>query len=128
MHRVCANILSSTACRLGGDGASRNDAGQCEWDDVTAGEARIPALGCGTWQLRGELCANIVAEALRVGFRHIDTAQGYDNEAAVGEGIRASGVRRDDVFVTTKVQPQLVSRRRRCRRSVEESLKRLGLD
>ena len=83
------------------------------------GEARIPALGCGTWQLRGELCAKIVAEALRAGFRHIDTAQGYANEAAVGDGMQASGVRRDDVFVTTKVQPQLVSDGP-LQRSVEE--------
>ena len=91
---------------------------------VTAGEARIPALGCGTWQLRGELCAKIVAAALRVGFRHIDTAQGYANEAAVGDGMQASGVRRDEVFITTKVQPQLVSDGA-LQKSVEESLKRL---
>ena len=84
-------------------------------------------LGCGTWELRGEQCASIVAEALKIGFRHIDTAQGYDNEAAVGEGIRASGVRRDEVFVTTKVRPQLVSQGA-LQRSVEESLERLGLD
>ena len=54
---------------------------------VTAGGVRIPKIGCGTYPMRGALCAEIVAEALRVGFRHIDTAQGYDNEAAVGEGI-----------------------------------------
>ena len=69
----------------------------------------------------------IVAEALRLGFRHIDTAQGYDNEAAVGEGIRASALRREEVFVTTKVRPQLVSQGA-LQRSVEESLERLGLD
>ena len=94
---------------------------------LTVGEADIPVLGCGTWELRGELCASIVAEALKIGFRHIDTAQGYDNEAAVGAGIRASGIRRDDVFVTTKVRPQLVSQGA-LQRSVEESLERLGLD
>ena len=68
---------------------------------VIAGEARIPALGCGTWQLRGELCGKIVAEALRLGFRHVDTAQGYANEAAVGDGIAASGVPRAEIFVRT---------------------------
>jgi 2,5-diketo-D-gluconate reductase B len=94
---------------------------------VTSGEARIPALGCGTWQLRGELCAEIVAEALRVGFRHVDTAQGYGNEAAVGDGLHASGVPRKDVFITTKVQPQLISDGP-LQKSVEESLERLRID
>lgn len=93
---------------------------------LAAGEARIPVLGCGTWELRGEPCARIVAEALRLGFRHIDTAQGYDNEAAVGQGLRASGVKREDVFVTTKVRPQLVSQGA-LQQSVRESLARLGL-
>jgi 2,5-diketo-D-gluconate reductase B len=94
---------------------------------IIAGEARIPVVGCGTWQLRGELCAEIVAKALEVGFRHVDTAQGYDNEAAVGEGLRASGIPRDRVFVTTKVRPQLVSEGA-LQKSVEESLERLQLD
>jgi 2,5-diketo-D-gluconate reductase B len=94
---------------------------------VVAGEARIPALGCGTWQLRGEPCAMIVAEALRVGFRHIDTAQGYGNEAAVGEGISASKVPRNTIFVTTKVMPHLLSDGP-LQRSVEESLARLRVD
>ena len=94
---------------------------------VTVGDARIPALGCGTWQLRGALCAEIVAEALRLGFRHIDTAQGYGNEAAVGEGIAASGVPREAVFVTTKVMPNLMSDGP-LQRSVEDSLTRLRLD
>jgi 2,5-diketo-D-gluconate reductase B len=89
--------------------------------------ANIPVLGCGTWELRGEACARIVAEALSLGFRHVDTAQGYENEAAVGDGLRASGVRREDVFVTTKVRPQLVSQGA-LQRSVEESLARLRLD
>src|SRR5436190_20393080 len=94
---------------------------------VIAGQARIPALGCGTWQLRGELCGKIVAKALRLGFRHVDTAQGYANEAAVGDGIRTSGVPREDVFVTTKVQPQRIADGP-LQRSVEESLKRLRID
>jgi 2,5-diketo-D-gluconate reductase B len=94
---------------------------------VVSGEGRIPALGCGTWQLRGEVCATIVAEALRLGFRHIDTAQGYGNEAAVGEGIRAANLPRETVFVTTKVMPHLMSDGP-LQRSVEESLARLGID
>jgi 2,5-diketo-D-gluconate reductase B len=93
----------------------------------SVGTAHVPVLGCGTWELRGEACARIVADALRLGFRHVDTAQGYDNEAAVGDGLRASGVKREDVFVTTKVRPQLVSQGA-LQRSVEESLARLQLD
>jgi diketogulonate reductase-like aldo/keto reductase len=94
---------------------------------VAVGGARIPVLGCGTWELRGEPCARIVAEALKLGFRHIDTAQGYENEDAVGEGLRASGISRDEVFVTTKVRPQLLSQGV-LQQSVEDSLKRLGID
>jgi 2,5-diketo-D-gluconate reductase B len=92
-----------------------------------AGNGPIPAIGCGTWELRGETCARIVAEALRVGYRHIDTAQGYSNEEAVGEGIRASGVPRSEVFITTKVRPQLVADGD-LQRSAEESLRKLGVD
>jgi diketogulonate reductase-like aldo/keto reductase len=94
---------------------------------VHAGKARIPALGCGTWELRESVCAEIVAEAIRIGYLHIDTAQGYGNEAAVGEGIRVSGVGRDSVFVTTKVMPQLASEAA-LQRSVEDSLARLDLE
>src|SRR3954471_17971489 len=65
--------------------------------------AKIPAIGLGTWELRGRTCARLVEQALRLGYRHVDTAQMYDNEREVGEGLRASGVKRDDVFVTTKV-------------------------
>ena len=67
--------------------------------------ARIPLLGLGTWDLRGRVCARVVEQPLRLGYRHIDTAQMYENEREVGEGLRASGVKRDDVFVTTKIWP-----------------------
>ena len=70
---------------------------------VEANGAEIPAIGLGTWELRGRTCARIVEQALRLGYRHIDTAQAYDNEREVGDGLRLSGVRRDDVFVTTKI-------------------------
>ena len=70
---------------------------------VEANGAKIPSIGLGTWELRGRACARIVEQAVKLGYRHFDTAQAYDNEREVGEGIRASGVRRDDVFVTTKV-------------------------
>ncbi len=70
---------------------------------IEANGASIPAIGLGTWELRGRGCARLVEQALRLGYRHIDTAQVYENEREVGEGLRASRVRRDDVFVTTKV-------------------------
>ena len=70
---------------------------------VEANGAKIPAIGLGTWELRGRTCARLVEQALKLGYRHIDTAQVYENEREVGEGLRMSGVRRDDVFVTTKV-------------------------
>lgn len=70
---------------------------------VEANGARIPQVGLGTWELRGDVCTAMVKKALEVGYRHIDTAEMYENEAAVGEGIRASGIARDAIFVTTKV-------------------------
>ncbi|HEV8595425.1 MAG TPA: aldo/keto reductase [Thermoplasmata archaeon] len=63
----------------------------------------IPLLGLGTWQLHGREAREAVRHALEVGYRHIDTASMYGNEKEVAEGIRASGVPREDVFVTTKV-------------------------
>ncbi|NPU13653.1 aldo/keto reductase [Bradyrhizobium sp. 83002] len=70
---------------------------------IEANGARIPALGLGTWELRGRTCARIVEQALTLGYRHIDTAQVYENEQEVGEGLRASRVRRNELFLTTKV-------------------------
>jgi 2,5-diketo-D-gluconate reductase B len=70
---------------------------------VEANGARIPSIGLGTWELRGRTCARVVEQALRLGYRHIDTAQIYENEREVGDGLRASRVRRDDIFVATKV-------------------------
>src|SRR5471032_3043477 len=87
---------------------------------------RIPLVGLGTWALRGRDCARLVEQAIRVGYRHIDTAQMYDNEAEVGEGVRASGLR-VDVIVTTKVQPQRLAPHD-LERSVKESLARLRID
>jgi diketogulonate reductase-like aldo/keto reductase len=93
---------------------------------VTAGGARIPIVGFGTWTLRGKDCARLVEQAIAVGYRHIDTAQLYENEAEVGEGVRASGLR-DQVFITTKVQPENL-RAGDLARSAKESIARLGVD
>jgi diketogulonate reductase-like aldo/keto reductase len=93
---------------------------------VEAGGARVPALGLGTWALRGRDCAEAVQTALRLGYRHIDTAAMYGNEREVGEGLRASGVARDDVFVTTKVWSSDIGEGD-LQRSAEASLARLQL-
>lgn len=66
--------------------------------------ARIPQIGLGTMTLKGQVCVDAVAAALRMGYRHLDTATYYENEREVGEGLRASGVKRDEVFITTKVR------------------------
>lgn len=94
---------------------------------VEANGAAIPAIGMGTWTLEGEHCASMVAEALRVGYRHVDTAAMYRNEEAVGEGLRASGMARDDYFLTTKVWFTDIAEGD-LQRSAEASLKRLGVD
>lgn len=93
---------------------------------VEAKGFRIPIVGLGTWELRGRDCARLVEQAIHLGYRHIDTAQMYANEAEVGEGVRKSG-KRAEVMVTTKVAhtsmaPQDVER------SVKESLRKLHID
>ena len=93
---------------------------------VEANGARIPVIGLGTWELRGRVCARVVEQALRLGYRHIDTAEMYDNEREVGEGLRASGIRRQDVFITTKIWPSHLAPRE-LERATKESLARLRL-
>jgi len=94
---------------------------------VDANGANIPAIGLGTWTLKGEAVTRLVADAIRSGYRHVDTATMYDNEEAVGAGLRASGVSRDEVFLTTKVWPSDIGDGD-LQRSVEASLKRLQVD
>ena len=93
---------------------------------VEAKGFRIPIVGLGTWALRGRDCARLTEQAIRIGYRHVDTAQMYDNEREVGEGVRASGLR-SEVMVTTKVQPTLLAPHD-LERSVKESLAKLRLD
>ena len=85
----------------------------------------IPLLGLGVWQVPdGPECVNAVRSALELGYRHIDTAQAYGNEQSVGQGLRESGVRRDEVFITTKFYPAP----RDPVAEAERSLERLGVD
>lgn len=87
----------------------------------------VPTLGLGTWQLRGDAATAAVRHALGVGYRHIDTAQVYGNERDVGLGLKASGVPRDEVFLTTKVWRENLAPEA-VRRTTDESLRRLGTD
>ncbi len=93
---------------------------------VEANGARIPTIGFGTWDLRGRVCSRAVEQALRIGYRHIDTAEMYNNERDIGEGLRASGVNRDEVFITTKVWKDHLAPREFAR-ATKESLARLRL-
>ena len=87
---------------------------------------KLPLVGLGTWTLQGRDCTRLVEQAIRIGYRHIDTAQMYNNERAVGDGVRASG-KRNEVVVITKVQPTLLAPHD-LERSVKESLAHLRLD
>lgn len=91
------------------------------------GPAQIPCMGFGTFQLEQDTVTDMVAAALSEGFRHIDTAQAYDNEEQVGEGLRRADVRRDEVFLTTKILPDHFSPEA-FTTAAEESLKRLGTE
>jgi diketogulonate reductase-like aldo/keto reductase len=91
---------------------------------VEANGAKIPALGLGTWQLNGSVGSRIVEQALRLGYRHLDAALIYGNEKEVGEGLHASGVKRDDVFITTKV-PHTELAPLNLERAVKQSLANL---
>jgi 2,5-diketo-D-gluconate reductase B len=91
---------------------------------ISVNGAKIPLVGLGTWELRGRSCARVVEQALRLGYRHIDTAEIYDNEREVGEGLNASDVKRSEVFLTTKVWPSHFAPRA-LERAARDSLVRL---
>jgi 2,5-diketo-D-gluconate reductase A len=88
-------------------------------------DVSIPLIGFGTWQLDGDDAYRGVRAALEVGYRHIDTATAYDNEDRVGAAVRDSGLRREDVFITTKCPPGNAGREAR---TLDASLKALGVD
>ncbi len=91
------------------------------------GGYKMPSLAYGTWLIKNEIAAECVKNAIEVGYRHIDTAQAYENEEGVGEGIRQSGIKREELFVTTKVKAEIKSYKK-AKKSIDESLERLGLD
>jgi 2,5-diketo-D-gluconate reductase B len=88
--------------------------------------ARIPIIGFGTMTLKDDLCIDMVEAALHLGYRHLDTAQNYGNEREVGAGLRRSGLKREDVFLTTKVWFNRLAAGD-LEKSVDESLARLEL-
>jgi 2,5-diketo-D-gluconate reductase A len=90
-----------------------------------SGGPAMPLLGFGTWQIRGKAAYEAVREALEAGYRHLDTATMYGNEAEVGRALRDSGVPRDAVFVTTKIPPERAGRESA---TLDASLKALGVD
>ena len=87
----------------------------------------IPKLGLGTWRIDDSKVAQTVRDAVEIGYRHIDTAQGYGNERGVGEGVTTSGVSRDQLFVTTKVQADFKTHAQAAK-SIESSLQAAGLE
>src|SRR5690348_1559622 len=116
----CLRVCGHRAVRIGAAGRQVNP-----MQLIEAKGFKIPLVGLGTWSLRDP--ARTTEQAIRVGYRHIDTAQMYGNEAAVGQGVRASGVKRGEVMVTTKVQPTNLAPHD-LERSVKESLAHLRFD
>jgi diketogulonate reductase-like aldo/keto reductase len=94
-------------------------------EHVTAAGVDVPALGFGTWPMKGETCRTAVEHALEVGYRHLDTAQMYNNEESVGRAIAESDLPREDVFLVTKILRENLAHDD-VLRSVEESAQRLG--
>ncbi|UXR71058.1 MULTISPECIES: aldo/keto reductase [unclassified Staphylococcus] len=90
-------------------------------------DVKMPLVGLGTWDLRGETCTSLVSEAIQLGYRLIDTAQMYDNEKEVGQGIARTSVNRDDLFITTKLDGRC-NGYKQARDGIIHSLDNLSLD
>ncbi len=88
---------------------------------------KIPTLAYGTWLIPNKDAARCVKDAIEAGYRHIDTAQAYQNEEGVGKGIKESGLSREDIYLTTKVMAEHKSYAK-AKKSIDESLKKLGVD
>lgn len=86
----------------------------------------IPKLGLGTWFIQDDQAAEVVRQAVSVGYRHIDTAQAYGNEAGIGAGVKSCGVRREEIFVTSKVAAEHKTYEAAAK-SIDESLVKMGL-
>lgn len=96
---------------------------------LLSNNTEIPQIGVGTWTLKGETAVKNVCLALQAGFRHVDTAQMYANEAEVGQGILESGIDRKEIFLTTKVSTTIMRQGKdKIRESIEKSLSDLKTD
>ncbi|OUM62639.1 hypothetical protein PIROE2DRAFT_68214 [Piromyces sp. E2] len=87
----------------------------------------IPTLGLGTWLLEDDKACDVVSTAIKLGYRHIDTAEAYDNEKGVGAGIRASGVPREQIFLTTKLAAEIKDYEK-AKKAIQQSLDDLQVD
>ena len=94
---------------------------------MLSNSVEIPKLGLGTWFISDKDAAKAVKDATDLGYRHIDTAQAYENEKGVGEGVRDCGVKREELFVTTKLAAEVKSYKEAVT-SIDDSLQKLGLD
>jgi diketogulonate reductase-like aldo/keto reductase len=94
---------------------------------VLSNGVEIPKIGLGTWEISDEKVAQAVKDAVKIGYRHIDTAQGYGNERGTGEGIRDCGIKRENLFLTTKIDAAIKSYKGAVE-GIDRSLKVLGLD
>lgn len=92
-----------------------------------ANNVLIPKIGLGTWMVEDKDANQVVASAIEAGYRHIDTAQAYENEAGVGRGIKESGIPRDQLFITTKLVAEAKSYDE-AKKAIDESLSKLQLD
>jgi len=86
-----------------------------------------PKLGLGTWEIADGKAAQAVRDAVKIGYRHIDTAQGYGNESGVGEGVRTCGLPRKEIFVTTKLEAAIKSYDE-AKAAIEASLEKLNIE
>lgn len=94
---------------------------------VLSNGIQIPKLGLGTWMIDDSKVSSVIREAIAIGYRHIDTAEGYGNEKGVGEGIRLCGLPREDIFVTTKLEAAYKTYEE-ARKGIKNSLEKLGLN
>lgn len=88
---------------------------------------KIPKLGLGTWRIEDNIVENVVNEAFKIGYLHIDTAQAYGNERGIGEAVRKSGIARDKLFITSKIKAEYKDKKS-AEDSINASLKTMGLD
>lgn len=92
-----------------------------------ANGVKVPVLGLGTWMIDDDKAAQAVRDAVKIGYRHIDTAEAYGNERGVGEGIATCGIDRKEVFVQTKLHAEAKTYEE-AKRNIEQSLEKLGVD